>query len=55
MQNVFRRLGSETELSEGIIAKVEEYIALMYGKKKVTTLNEARLEVLLEKYKPSGS
>ena len=55
MQNMFRRLGSETELSEDIIAKVEEYIALMYGKKKVTTLNEARLEVFLEKYKPSGN
>ena len=55
MINVFRRLGSETELSEDIIAKVEEYIALMYGKKKVASLNEARLEVFLEKYKPSGN
>ena len=45
MINVFRRLGSETELSEDIIAKVEEYIALMYGKKKVAPL----------KYKPSAN
>ena len=55
MINVFRRLGSETELSEDIIAKVEEYIALMYGKKKVASLNEARLEIFLEKYKHSGN
>ena len=52
---MFRRLGSETELSEDIIAKVEEYIAMMYGKKKIASLNEARLEVFLEKYKPSGN
>ena len=53
-QEVFRRLGSEERISEEVIAMLEEFVCKTYGKKKIKSFNETRLEIFLGKYKSTG-
>ena len=51
LQMALASLGTESEDCDETMKKIEEYVCLMYGRKKCVTVNEARLEIFLQKYK----
>ena len=51
-QSVFIELTEDFEIKETTLQKIEEFVCVMYGKKKSTTVNDARLDMFLNKYKP---
>ena len=50
-QEMFKSLESNEELTEDLLRKFEEFVCVMYGRRKWSTVNEARFEIFLEKYK----
>ena len=54
MQDVPGRLGKWNEFSDTDIQVIESFVCDMYGKKSFSAVNDARLEMLLSKYKPKG-
>ena len=45
-------LGFIEEIDEYVYAKIKEFVCKMYGKKNFKSVNELRLELFLQKYKP---
>ena len=53
-QNSFTALGKEQTISDETFSSIEKFTAEMYGKRKSQFINDIRLELFLERYKPSG-
>ena len=51
LQQAFTLLGNDNEVSESIIESIERFVCKIYSKKKLTSVNEARLEYFISKYK----
>ena len=47
-------IGYSEDLDENTFAKVEGFVCNIYGKKKITSVNEVRLDIFLQKYKPKN-
>jgi hypothetical protein len=47
-------LGTNAEISKETIVSLETFVCSMYGKKKLSSVDEIRLELFLQKYKPKG-
>ena len=50
-QSAFIELTKDSEIKETSLQKIEEFLCVMYGKKKSTTVNDARLDMFPNKYK----
>ena len=50
-QSAFIELTGDSEIKETTLQKIEEFVCVMYGKKKSTTVNDARLDMFLNKFK----
>ena len=50
-REVFTEMGTDISLSNSILERVEKYLCLLYGKKKCSSIDDVRLQMLLEKYK----
>jgi hypothetical protein len=53
-QTVFASLGSTDDVRQETISSLERFVCLIYGEKKLTSANEARLEMFLKMNKPKG-
>ena len=42
------------EVPDDIREDIEKFTCKVYGKKKLTSINEVRLQIFLSKYKPNG-
>jgi len=51
-QAAFSQLGRETEVSEDTVVNIEKFVCEMYSKKKISSVDEVRLQIFLDKYKP---
>ena len=50
-QSAFIELKEDSEIKETTLQKIEEFVCVMYRKTKSTTVNDARLDMFLNKYK----
>ena len=50
-QSVFTELTGDSETKETTLQNLEEFVYVMHGKKKSTTVNNTRLDMFLNKYK----
>ena len=46
-------LGRDDQLNEATVKKLEEFVCIIYGRKKCKSVDEARFEMFCEKYKSS--
>ena len=53
LQRVFIKLGNWSNINDLDITILESFVCVLYGKKKHTSIDEARFEMFLEKYKPT--
>ena len=52
VQEAFSQLAATEGVSDDTITKIEKFVSLMYGKKNVTSVNDARTNIFFDKYKP---
>ena len=51
IQGVFGSMGFDEKLSEETFSTIEDYVCTKYGKPKLKSVNELRLDIFLKKYK----
>ena len=51
MQEVFGSMGFNEKVGEEIFRTIEHYVCTLYGKPKLKSVNESRLDIFLNKYK----
>ena len=51
-QEAFHKLSSVEVITESTVKAIEKFVCAMYGKKKLKSINDARLQIFLDKYKP---
>ena len=51
-QEAFARLGEGPDFSEETMENIERFCCKVYGKRKLTSINEVRLQIFASKYKP---
>ncbi|XP_057305868.1 uncharacterized protein LOC130647831 [Hydractinia symbiolongicarpus] len=54
VQDVFKQLGTNLDVTDDAFATLEKFVCSMYGKRNLSSVDEARLVMFLEKYKPKG-
>lgn len=54
-QEVLSRIGNWHEISDADIQVIESFVCSIYGKKTFMSVDEARLDMFLNKYKPKGN
>ena len=50
---VFSELGEKETVDKKQIRDIEKFVCEMYGRKQIDSVNDARLEIFLKKYKPN--
>ena len=50
-REVFTEIGNAFSLNDSILERVEQYLCLLYGKKKYGSIDDVRLQMFVEKYK----
>ena len=53
-QEALASLGSAEDIPDKIIKTIERYVSSLYGKKKLRKINEVRVQIFLEKYRPKA-
>ena len=51
MQEVFGSMGFDEKMSEETFSTIEHYVCTIFGKPKLKSVNESRLDIFLKKYK----
>ena len=52
-QLAFANLGNETpQLDESDVKQIEKFVCKMYGKKNISSVDDVRLQIFFDKYKP---
>ena len=54
-QEVFDRIGFQEKINEDDSNEIEKYVCAIYGRKRLASVDEVRLELFLKKYKPKES
>ena len=54
-QEVFGRIGFQEKINEDDSNEIEKYVCAIYGRKRLASVDEVRLELFLKKYKPKES
>ena len=52
-QRVLTELGETENISERQLQVIEKFVCEMYGRRGISSIHEARLDIFLKKYKPS--
>jgi len=55
IQNAFQQLTHESNITDETITKIQKFVCCIYGQSKLESVNEARLQIFLEKYRPRNS
>ena len=54
-QEAFGRIGFQEKINEDDSNEIEKYVCAIYGRKRLASVDEVRLELFLKKYKPKES
>ena len=54
-QEAFGFLGSQDEVPEDVMKKVNTFVCQLYGQKKATSVNDARFDIFMSKYKSKNA